>query len=60
MTTTEVPTINEAKLESFVGQAVVDMGAAISGLLLHAHPLPREFCSRGIRLLRHLRAGVLA
>jgi SAM-dependent methyltransferase len=35
MTTTEIPTINEAKLEAFVGRAVVDMGAAISGLLLH-------------------------
>lgn len=27
--------INEEKLEQFVGQAVGDMGAAISGLLLH-------------------------
>jgi SAM-dependent methyltransferase len=35
MTTTEIPAIDEAKLEAFVGQAVVDMGAAISGLLLH-------------------------
>jgi SAM-dependent methyltransferase len=35
MTTTEVATIDEAKLEAFVGQAVVDMGAAISGLMLH-------------------------
>ncbi|PZS27139.1 MAG: SAM-dependent methyltransferase [Pseudonocardiales bacterium] len=35
MTTTEVPTLDEAKLEAFVGQAVTDMGAAISGLLLH-------------------------
>ena len=35
MTTTEIATINEAKLEAFVGRAVVDMGAAISGLLLH-------------------------
>jgi SAM-dependent methyltransferase len=35
MTTTEAPTIDQAKLEAFVGQAVVDMGAAISGLLLH-------------------------
>ncbi len=35
MTTTEIPTLDEAKLEAFVGQAVVDMGAAISGLLLH-------------------------
>ena len=35
MTTTEVPALDEAKLEAFVGQAVVDMGAAISGLLLH-------------------------
>jgi SAM-dependent methyltransferase len=35
MTTTEVPTIDQAKLEAFVGQAVTDMGAAISGLLLH-------------------------
>ena len=35
MTTTDIPTIDEAKLEAFVGQAVVDMGAAISGLLLH-------------------------
>lgn len=35
MTTTDIPTIDEAKLQAFVGQAVVDMGAAISGLLLH-------------------------
>lgn len=39
-TTTGTPatgtaTIDEAKLQAFVGQAVVDMGAAISGLLLH-------------------------
>src|SRR5919201_1645342 len=27
--------IDEARLEAFVGQAVTDMGAAISGLLLH-------------------------
>ena len=36
MTTTSGTTaIDEAKLEAFVGQAVLDMGAAISGLLLH-------------------------
>jgi hypothetical protein len=35
MTTTDIETIDEAKLEAFVGRAVVDMGAAISGLLLH-------------------------
>ena len=35
MTTTETPTVDQAKLEAFVGQAVTDMGAAISGLLLH-------------------------
>jgi 2-polyprenyl-3-methyl-5-hydroxy-6-metoxy-1,4-benzoquinol methylase len=35
MTTTDIPTLDEGKLEAFVGQAVVDMGAAISGLLLH-------------------------
>jgi SAM-dependent methyltransferase len=35
MTTTGIPTLDETKLEAFVGQAVVDMGAAISGLLLH-------------------------
>jgi SAM-dependent methyltransferase len=35
VTTTEIPAIDHAKLEAFVGQAVVDMGAAISGLLLH-------------------------
>ena len=35
MTTTDVPTLDEVKLEAFVGQAVLDMGAAISGLLLH-------------------------
>jgi SAM-dependent methyltransferase len=29
------PEVDQAKLEAFVGQAVVDMGAAISGLLLH-------------------------
>lgn len=34
MTTTEIPTIDQAQLEAFVGQAVTDMGAAISGLLL--------------------------
>jgi SAM-dependent methyltransferase len=35
MTVTDVSTIDEAKLGAFVGQAVTDMGAAISGLLLH-------------------------
>jgi 2-polyprenyl-3-methyl-5-hydroxy-6-metoxy-1,4-benzoquinol methylase len=35
MTTTKIPTFDEARLEAFVGQAVVDMGAAISGLMLH-------------------------
>ena len=35
MTSTDIPAIDEARLEAFVGQAVVDMGAAISGLLLH-------------------------
>jgi SAM-dependent methyltransferase len=35
MTTTDIPTIDQAKLEAFVGRAVTDMGAAISGLLLH-------------------------
>ena len=35
MTTTDIPAIDEARLEAFVGQAVVDMGAAISGLLVH-------------------------
>jgi SAM-dependent methyltransferase len=35
MTTTDIPALDEARLEAFVGQAVVDMGAAISGLLLH-------------------------
>lgn len=35
MTTMRIPTLDEAKLQAFVGQAVVDMGAAISGLLLH-------------------------
>jgi SAM-dependent methyltransferase len=33
--TNEITTIDAARLEAFVGQAVVDMGAAISGLLLH-------------------------
>lgn len=35
MTTIDSKPIDEARLEAFVGQAVVDMGAAISGLLLH-------------------------
>jgi 2-polyprenyl-3-methyl-5-hydroxy-6-metoxy-1,4-benzoquinol methylase len=35
VTTTDSTTIDQAKLEAFVGQAVTDMGAAISGLLLH-------------------------
>jgi SAM-dependent methyltransferase len=35
VTTTDIATFDEAKLHAFVGQAVVDMGAAISGLLLH-------------------------
>lgn len=35
MTTTDIAALDEAKLEAFVGQTVVDMGAAISGLLLH-------------------------
>jgi hypothetical protein len=34
-TTAGTAIIDEAKLNAFVGQAVVDMGAAISGLLLH-------------------------
>jgi SAM-dependent methyltransferase len=34
-TTTGTATIDQAKLEAFVGRAVIDMGAAISGLLLH-------------------------
>src|SRR3954469_550368 len=34
-TTSDTAAIDQAKLEAFVGQAVVDMGAAISGLLLH-------------------------
>jgi SAM-dependent methyltransferase len=35
MTTIDTRPIDEARLEAFVGQAVTDMGAAISGLLLH-------------------------
>ncbi|GAA3209457.1 hypothetical protein [Actinocorallia longicatena] len=35
MTTTGAPAFDEAGLHAFVGQAVVDMGAAISGLMLH-------------------------
>jgi SAM-dependent methyltransferase len=35
MTTTDTKPIDGARLEAFVGQAVTDMGAAISGLLLH-------------------------
>ena len=35
VTTTETNRIDEARLEASVGQAVTDMGAAISGLLLH-------------------------
>jgi hypothetical protein len=35
MTVTDVSRIDEAKLGAFVGQAVTDMGAAISGRLLH-------------------------
>ncbi len=35
MTTTDIAPVDKAKLEAFVGQAVTDMGAAISGLLLH-------------------------
>jgi hypothetical protein len=35
MTIIDSPSIDRARLEAFVGQAVVDMGAAISGLLLH-------------------------
>jgi SAM-dependent methyltransferase len=31
----DTATIDQARLEAFVGQAVTDMGAAISGLLLH-------------------------
>lgn len=34
-TTTDAPPIDEAKIEAFVGQAVIDVGAAISGLMLH-------------------------
>ena len=32
---TQASPVDEARLEAFVGQAVTDMGAAISGLLLH-------------------------
>lgn len=35
MTTLETKPVDEAKLGAFVGQAVTDMAAAISGLLLH-------------------------
>jgi SAM-dependent methyltransferase len=35
MTTIDTKPIDEARLGAFVGQAVLDMGAAISGLLLH-------------------------
>jgi hypothetical protein len=35
MTTTDTRAIDAGRLEAFVGQAVLDMGAAISGLLLH-------------------------
>jgi SAM-dependent methyltransferase len=35
VTTTHIAPFDEAKLQTFVGQAVADMGAAISGLLLH-------------------------
>jgi SAM-dependent methyltransferase len=35
VSTTQADQLDGAKLEAFVGQAVTDMGAAISGLLLH-------------------------
>src|SRR5258708_34481183 len=35
MTTIDKGPIDEARLEAFGGQVVLDMGAAISGLLLH-------------------------
>ena len=35
MTTTETPRLDEAALEQFVHQAVGDLGAAISGLMVH-------------------------
>ena len=35
MTTVDTRTVDDARLDAFVEQAVVDMGAAISGLLLH-------------------------
>ncbi|MEU8610875.1 class I SAM-dependent methyltransferase [Actinoplanes sp. NPDC048791] len=35
MTATDIQPIDQGRLEAFVGQAVLDMGAAISGLLLH-------------------------
>jgi SAM-dependent methyltransferase len=35
VSTTQANQLDEGKLEAFVGQAVTDMGAAISGLLLH-------------------------
>lgn len=35
MTITETPAPDQAKLEAFVGQAVVDLAAAVSGLMLH-------------------------
>ena len=35
MATMDMNPVDEARLEAFVGQAVADLGAAISGLLLH-------------------------
>src|SRR5258708_36431003 len=35
MTAIDKTAIDEARLEAFAGQAVLDFGAAISGLLLH-------------------------
>ena len=35
MTIIDINPVDEARLEAFVGQVVADMGAAISGLLLH-------------------------
>jgi hypothetical protein len=58
-------TIDEGKLATFVGQAVVGMGAAISGLLLHIGdrlactrqwPVPADHLDHAGAAHRHQRA----
>jgi hypothetical protein len=58
MTTIDTKTIDQGRLEAFVGQAVVDMGAAISGAAAAYRRPARPVQGDGRRGSDHLvRAG---